>query len=67
MHIAHFKHVKTRYFFAFCLLEEICILLRGDKAILELIVNCVINMLLHVRINEVTQIFYCRFSRYLRV
>ena len=45
-HIALFKHSKTRYFLLFCLLEEVCILLNGNEAILGLIVNCVINMLL---------------------
>ena len=46
MHIAHFKYVKMRYFLAFCLLEEISLVLNGDRVILGLIVNCVINMLL---------------------
>ena len=44
MHIAHFKYVKMRYFLAFCLLEEISLVVNG--VILGLIVNCVINMLL---------------------
>ena len=34
-HIALFKHTKTRYFLAFCLPEEVCILLCDNKAILE--------------------------------
>ena len=37
-HIALFKHAFSRYFLAFCLLEEICILLRGNRVILGLIV-----------------------------
>ena len=45
-HIPLFKHVFSRYFLLFCLLEEVCILLNGNEAILGLIVNCVINMLL---------------------
>ena len=51
------------YFFAFCLLEEVYIV-TGDKVILGLIVNCVINCYYHVMINEVAQIFCCCFSRY---
>ena len=42
MHIALFKHMKTRYFLAFCSLEEVCILLLGDSY-LGLTVYYVIN------------------------
>ena len=45
-HISLFKHAFSRYLLAFCVVEEICILLNGNEAILRLIVNCVINMLL---------------------
>ena len=45
IYIALLKHVFSRYFFAFCLLEEVYILLNGNEVILGLIVNCVINML----------------------
>ena len=45
-HIALFKHVKTRYFLLFCLLEEVSLVVQGDRVILGIIVNCVINMLL---------------------
>ena len=44
--IGRFKHVFSRYFLAFCLLEEIYIVIHGDKVILGLIFNCVISMLL---------------------
>ena len=37
-HITLFKHVKTHYFLLFCLLEEVCILLHDNEAILGLIV-----------------------------
>ena len=46
VHIALLNHVFSCYFLAFFLLEEVCILLNGNEAILRLIVNCVINMLL---------------------
>ena len=57
VHIVQFKHVKTRYFLAFCLPEEVCILLRDNKAILRLIVFYVINCCYHVMIIEVALIF----------
>ena len=31
--IGRFKHVKTRYFFAFCLLEEVSLVVNGDRVI----------------------------------
>ena len=65
--IGQFKHVFSRYFFAFCVVEEISLVVRGDKVILGLIVNYVINCYYHVMINWVALIFCCCFSRYLKV
>ena len=45
-HICLLNHVFSRYFLAFCVVEEVCILLNGNEPILRLIANCVINMLL---------------------
>ena len=42
-HIAPFKHAFSRYFLVFCLLEEVYLVVTGDRVILGLIVNCVIN------------------------
>ena len=44
--IGRFYHAFSRYFLAFCVVDEIYILLYDDRVILGLIVNCVINMLL---------------------
>ena len=43
--IAPFKYAFSRYFFVFCLLEEVSLVVHGDRVILGLIVNYVINML----------------------
>ena len=37
------NHVFQRYFFAFCVVEEIPLVVKGDEAILELIIFYVVN------------------------
>ena len=41
--IGRLNHVFSRYFFAFCVVEEVSLVVTGDGVILGLIVNCVIN------------------------
>ena len=57
--------MKVCYFLVFCLLEEIYYVVNGDRVILELIVNYVINCYYYVMSNEVAQIFCFYFSSYL--
>ena len=49
--IGRFNHGFSRYFFAFCVVEEISLVVDENKVILGLIVFYVVNCYYHVTIN----------------
>ena len=59
--------VFQRYFFVFCVVEEIFLVVHGNDANLRIIIFYVVICYYFVTSNWVAQIFYCCFSSYLRV
>ena len=62
-----FYHEKTRYFFGFCVVEEVYLVVLGNAAILEFIIFYLLFMLIYGILIRMAQIFYRDFLSYLRV